>query len=382
MLKIKGYIYMKLMCLYHGVYINTETLNVLQVLDTNFVQGLFSYHQNDIAYKLPHEFWFDNSVVVQLRFAYNSPCELYVVLEDIDAPPTFYIKCGNFCETRVTFPPCPTFYKANLCDGTPIYKVVQLAGKDCLKIYTSNYCDFERNSMICKFCTVDSSRKLQDVIHNKDTWQIRQAMKLAYAEGCYGHIMIATGTPPTSDRGLVFISGLLNDIRSDLKLKTISGSVSTIPPAEPKHIQTIYKSGIEYITFNLEVYDKTLFEKHCPGKAILIGREHYFESYKEAVAVFGKGRVRSNFVAGIEDFDSLSEGFEVMAQMGVVPTVTMLSLNERNIKTLGADFVLPSIEYYVEVFKRLEQIYTKYKLRPPWCSQCRTTSLEHEGAYL
>lgn len=362
----------------------------IQDIDTHFVQGLYSYHirntkpnSNDGTsgrsnIKIPHEVWLPMDIVVQIRYNDESIYELFVKNQ------AFFIgkRIRDDNVVEVYFPDCPTFYKKSLSDGTPMNKVLQLAGKDCLKIYPHNYCEFESLDCVCKFCTVDSSRELQDIIYNKGICQIGEAMKAAYAEGYYGHVMIAMGVLATNDRGLSFISNMLKYIRATLGIDLVAGSASTVPPREFRYIHQIYDAGIEYITFNLEVFDKELFEKYCPGKAKYIGRQHYFDCYKEAVEIFGPGRVRSNFVAGMEPIESMVEGFELLANMGVVPTVTMLSLNERNKKNIGADFKFPDFEYYIDIFKNLWRIYQEYEMTPPWCAQCRTTSLEHECEYL
>ncbi len=374
----KSLIELKLKCLYYGIYINESTVKKLQNLDTYFVQGLFSHHKKDVTnYKIPNEIILPYDIVVQIRNSENSPVEL------ISEEEKFFIKDKEKgIKVSIKFPKAPKFYEKLTSDGTKMYKVIQLTGKDCLKIYTSNYCEFEKLKSVCKFCTVDSSRRLQDVVYNKNLKQIVETFKEAKEEGYYGHVMITAGTYPTEDRGLVFISEVLNEIRKETGLDKIYGSVSTVPPKDMKYIETIYNAGIEYLTFNLEVYDEKLFKKYCPGKDKYIGREHYFKCYERAVEIFGAGKVRSNFVAGIEPLDSLIEGFEVLAKMGVVPTVTMLSLNEKNQENMGKDFKLPDIEYYKELYKNLELIYRKYNMKPAWCEKCRTTSLEHEGKYL
>ena len=368
---------LKLKCLYYGVYISEDVIKKLQNIDTHFVQGLFSYHRNNIEYKIPHEFIMENEIVTQIRYTVKSCCEIIEEKEEF-----FIVDNEEELKVKIEFPKEPKFYKKTTADGTKMYKIIQVAGKDCLKIYTSNYCEFEKLNSVCKFCTVDSSRRLQDVVYNKNTNQIVEAFKEAKKDGYYGHVMITAGTYPTEDRGLVFLADVLNKIRNETGLESIKGSVSTVPPKDIKYIKTIYDSGIEYLTFNLEVFDERLFEKYCPGKDKYIGREHYFKCYEKAVELFGWGKVRSNFVAGLEPLDSMLEGFETMAKMGVVPTVTMLSLNEKNQDNMGKDFKLPSLEYYIELFKNLELTYRKYNMRPPWCSKCRTTSLENEGEYL
>jgi len=60
------------------------------------------------------------------------------------------------------------------------------------------------------------------------------------------------------------------------------------------------EAGADGVCFNLEVWDRDVWDRVCPGKARFIGREVWEESLVEAVGIFGEGNVYSAFVIGAE----------------------------------------------------------------------------------
>ena len=73
-------------------------------------------------------------------------------------------------------------------------------------------------------------------------------------------------------------------------------------PAYPKDIlKRIYdNTGITSYSPNLEIADKGLFQKYCPGKEKYIGYDNWIRSLCDAVEIFGKVNVCTQIVAGAE----------------------------------------------------------------------------------
>ena len=70
-----------------------------------------------------------------------------------------------------------------------------------------------------------------------------------------------------------------------------------IPKAAMKRLREL---GVKGACFNLEVWDPVQFERVCPGKHAIVGRDRWLESLEDAVDVFGRGHVKSAFVGGAE----------------------------------------------------------------------------------
>jgi hypothetical protein len=172
---------------------------------------------------------------------------------------------------------------------------------------------------------------------------------------------------------------IVNGIRQITKQPLVPGSVSIVPPKKRYYVDKLKDAGIEYLTYNLEVFDPSLFRSFCPGKD-KIGRDYYMDELDYAVKLFGEGKVRSNFVAGLEPLDSLLAGFRELAEIGVVSTVTLLHLKK------GTDFEKeiqrPGLEYYIKLFREMYKINNKFGFRPPWNHFCESHSLDDEGQFL
>jgi hypothetical protein len=68
----------------------------------------------------------------------------------------------------------------------------------------------------------------------------------------------------------------------------------------PQHLPAIKKAGADGACFNLEIWDRSVWQRVCPGKATFLGRQMWEESLVEAVQVFGAGNVFSALVIGAE----------------------------------------------------------------------------------
>ena len=89
-------------------------------------------------------------------------------------------------------------------------------------------------------------------------------------------------------------------------------------------------AGVDNIHFNMEVWERRLFEWINPGKAERIGWDHWVRWMCDAVEVFGTG-VQPSFVSGVEmarphGFQSVAEavkssnaGFEYLMSRGILP---------------------------------------------------------------
>ena len=91
---------------------------------------------------------------------------------------------------------------------------------------------------------------------------------------------------------------------------------------------------VDAVCFNLEVWSEDLFSKVCPGKHAFVGYSRWLESLENAVGIFGRGRVYSAMVAGIElepdygmSWEQASElaiaGAEALCSKGIIPIYSL-----------------------------------------------------------
>jgi len=81
-------------------------------------------------------------------------------------------------------------------------------------------------------------------------------------------------------------------------------------------------AGACEIKYNVETMDPEIFAWVCPGLSL----DFILSSLENAVRVFGKNRVSSNFIVGLGETDAcVQEGIETLASMGVIPTIRPIS---------------------------------------------------------
>jgi hypothetical protein len=85
-------------------------------------------------------------------------------------------------------------------------------------------------------------------------------------------------------------------------------------------LEQFYGEGlVDSVCFNLEIGSEPLFAKICPGKNRFVGYRRWVEALENAVALWGRERVYSAMVAGIElepEHDLSWEGAADLALLG------------------------------------------------------------------
>ena len=102
------------------------------------------------------------------------------------------------------------------------------------------------------------------------------------------------------------------------------------------HSQRYKDAGADSCCYNMESWDPATFAAAMPGKSRAVGRERWIDALMGAVEVFGRGRVASAFVAGIEMLPpgpgmsademlaSVHEGAVFLLDHGVMPLYSPL----------------------------------------------------------
>ena len=168
---------------------------------------------------------------------------------------------------------------------------------------------------------------------------------------------------------------IAENIKSKVTNKLSEGIVVVMTP--PKDVNMLIKmkdSGIQIVVFNLEVGNEPWFSKYCPGKSEL-GIDFFENKLKQAVNIFGKGNVWTNFVLGLEPVDKLIEVCRELAKFGIVPGANVLHFDKGN----QLDCSRPKKEDVIYFFTELSKIYRENNIKPYYCSKALRTSLSNEA---
>jgi hypothetical protein len=116
----------------------------------------------------------------------------------------------------------------------------------------------------------------------------------------------------------------------------IEGALARLPDlavgVEPyvkgrEDVQRLRDAGATEIKINVQSPDPDILARVCPGWDL----ERQHARLREAVEVFGRGRVTTNVIVGLGETDGqVAEELELLAGMGVVPSVRTVRVNEGN----------------------------------------------------
>ena len=206
-------------------------------------------------------------------------------------------------------------------DGTSMGDIAMdtsIASNDkSIVVAYSEECAVKDKGETCLFCCFNRKRAPGEEPVWKNPRQIGETIKQAYSEG-FQHLTITGGFVPER-REVDYYLDVAEHIREELGVDNFHGTACIGAPLDLPVIEKYKEAGYETIAFNTEVWTKKWFEVYCEGKVSECGGyDHWLEAIKYAVDVFGKGKVRSQFVAGLQPKELLLEGIETLADWGVV----------------------------------------------------------------
>jgi hypothetical protein len=278
---------------------------------------------------------------------------------------------------EVEYWPRPDFYSQSTADGTPLKYIVSARPKR-LSIFPYRYCHFWNEGEGCLFCDIVPQLKKARTELGVPTRAKPEEIGFAVGEAlkepgrftgiCITGGSILSGTEAFDDEVDYYIE-VLKAIGANFRDNQFPSQLIATAFSE-KQLQRLHdETGLMSYTADIEVLDERLFEWICPGKARQIGYREWKHRLVRAAEIFGRGRVDTGIVAGVElakphGFISEDEAYkrvmeeaEDLASQGV-STVFMI-WSPRPGTALGGQ-KNASLDYYIRLaqgFHRLRQHY-------------------------
>lgn len=273
-------------------------------------------HETYTKTKLPTAFRLDSNY--RIRVSYKNKEEAPFSIEH-DNGKYYLTEKGNSI-SEISFIEKPAFYNLKTSDGVNMKTIANEVGKTKVTVAYSNECALKDKGLDCKFCNINATKsRFADLqgISWKTPIQIAETYAKAREEG-YEAITITGGFVPER-REVEYYIDVAEAIQDLTGLTDFGGTACVGAPSDLSVIEKYKEAGYRAISTNLEVWDENFFKTICPGKdQICGGRQNWINALKKEVEVFGKGNVRSFFVAGIEPKSTLLEGLEYLTSIGVV----------------------------------------------------------------
>ena len=142
-----------------------------------------------------------------------------------------------------------------------------------------------------------------------------------------------------------------------LKKYNVPIGVSVYPTEDCS--RRFYEAGVSEVKYNVETMDSKIFKKVCGGLSL----NYILDRLRDAVNIFGKNRVFSNFIIGLGESDSsVQEGIETLAKMGVIPILRPVNPHPLRVRDCFTD--RPSPERILKLAKIEAEILKKHGLDP------------------
>lgn len=316
------------------------------------------------SFDLPSEIILPKNTLTNLFISNSSP---YLLDKKI-----VYNKKEKICEVK--FAPEPKFSKEILSDGIPALRVASMYSPGVFSIFLNRVCSFVKDNNLCRFCSIEYTRKNEGKENavNPSIEQVKEAFKLALKNDDIKYVFVTSGAYSDLDEGILQQMKYINAMRA---IKKISSHLTTMPPKSDRLLKWLAKYGPDTISFDIEVFDKKLFEYYCPGKNKQIPYKDWLKIFKKAAKYFGKNRVKIGFVCGLGPLKSLVQGMEFVGKLGLVPAFNIFHPDEG---TPLKNHARPSSNYILRAVKEQERIYKKYGLIPVFPYIGRRSSLDTE----
>ncbi|MET3507292.1 MSMEG_0568 family radical SAM protein [Halalkalibacter oceani] len=266
----------------------------------------------------------------------------------------------------------PKFYDLQTEDGIPYNKIAVLHGADVLASTVIQSCIRWSPENRCKFCAIGHSLESGNTIARKQPKQLAEVVQAAEQLDGIKHITLTTGTPNEVDRGALYLTECVKEIR---KVSELPIQVQCEPPEDDRFYQMLKKAGADTIGLHVESFDETVRKEMMPSKSS-ISLETYFQAFEKAVAVFGRNQVSTYVIIGLgEDMETTVAGCAKAAKLGVYPFVVPLRPLSG---TMLADANPPTSEVMNEMYQRVSQILAQEKLSSAkssaGCAKCGACS--------
>ncbi|AKB53288.1 Biotin synthase-related enzyme [Methanosarcina barkeri MS] len=206
----------------------------------------------------------------------------------------------------------------------------------------------ERCVFDCKYCPVP---KLQG--HVKSDEEVLNIIDEVLRAGNLKAISLTSGVETSVEGEVERVIKLL----PALKKYNVPIGVSVYPTEGCS--RKFYEAGASEVKYNVETMDREIFKKVCGDLSF----DYILDRLREAVDVFGKNRVFSNFIIGLgESDDSVRDGIETLAQIGVIPVLR--PVNPHPLRAGDCFTERPSPERLLKLAKLEAEILKKYGLDP------------------
>jgi hypothetical protein len=267
----------------------------------------------------------------------------------------------------VTFPEYTDFYKRRTKSGLPFVGNAVLQGLDWVSFQCLWHCEYAAAGKPCEFCfsgaefqsLAGRGKAMPAAVAAEDFAEI---VSYALDNTAARNVQITGGSTFNGAAEAAHIRAYLAAINESVGRERLGEILLYItPPEDLGLIDEYFGLGASRIACSLEVWDERLAAEITPGKIAFTTRARHLAALEYTAERFGKGAAFSNFIIGIEPFESLKAGATYLAERGVIPTASVWIPMGRPVR---GSMRAPEVDYYRRVIELFGELYAKHGLEP------------------
>jgi hypothetical protein len=269
----------------------------------------------------------------------------------------------------ISFPPDTDFYQQTTSTGTRYIGNAVLQGLDWVSFQCLWPCEYAAGGKPCEFCFSGGdfetlARKRKTLPAALSAADVAEIVSYAIQKTGMNSVQITGGSTYGGETEAAHIRAYLTALQDDkaTAYKTNELLLYITPPKDQATSDEYFALGASRIACSLEVWDEERAKVITPGKMAFAGRDAYVNRLTGIAEKHGPGKAFSNFIIGLESFDTLKEGATELARRGILPTASVWMPMGRPV--MGS-MVPPDLDYYRRTKELFAALYEKYDLIPP-----------------
>ncbi|MBO4330624.1 MAG: hypothetical protein J5827_00960 [Oscillospiraceae bacterium] len=346
----------------YRIYPNALTCNCFKLPDDTIVMATdLGFHLSTLS----SMFSWDNLKL----FKYMKDMTTDYRLSLVDGQPTLLYK--NEEVTPVRLMPCTDFFKQKTNSGMPFIGNAVLQGCDWVAFQCLWPCEYACAGKPCQYCFSGGqfaalARRGKPMPFIPSPRDVSEVVLYAVEHDGVSSMQLTGGSTFKAETEEKYITAYMQDMIDSGARSALKGELLLYitPPERHDVIDRYFEMGASRIACSLEVWDDRLGESITPGKRLFTTKQRHLDALTYIAEKYGPGKSFSNFIIGLEPFESLREGATYLAERGVIPSASIWMPFG---KPVNGSMKPASLEYFRKVKDMLAELYVKYGLEPSGC---------------
>ena len=273
--------------------------------------------------------------------------------------------------TPVELLPGTEFFRQKTSSGMPFMGNAVLQGCDWVAFQCLWPCEYACAGKPCQYCFSGGqfaalARRGKPMPPVPSPRDVSEVVLWAVEHDGVNSMQLTGGSTFSSETEEKYISGYMLDMLDSGAREALTGELLLYitPPERHDVIDRYFELGASRIACSLEVWDDALAASITPGKRAFTTKERHIDALTYIAEKYGPGKAFSNFIIGLEPFETLREGAAYLAERGVIPSASVWMPFG---KPVNGSMKPASLEYFRKTKDMLAELYLKYGLEPAGC---------------